>query len=130
MDGSLPRGGQGRPHEPTDERRQHVAVLRANGIPLRIIAEMLQISLPTLRVHYKPALRRGYETVRAAISVALVKAALSGNVHAMKYWLMTRGGPEWRMIEGREFGWLPPPEGPVPEVRLVPVWPTPREEGD
>ena len=51
MDGTIPpRRGPGQPpHVPTDRTRQHVAVLRANGVPVRIIAEMLGISHQTLR---------------------------------------------------------------------------------
>jgi hypothetical protein len=29
---------------------------------------------------------------------------MGGNVHAIKYWLATHGGPEWRLTERHEIG--------------------------
>ena len=63
----------------------------ANGTPFRVIAEMLHISLRTLRKYFRVELDRGRDEVVAAIGGALVRAALGGNVHAMRYWLMCRG---------------------------------------
>jgi Homeodomain-like domain len=122
MDGTIPpRRGPGQPpHVPSEERRQHVAVLRANGVPVRIIAEMLGISHQTLRTHYKPELRNGFEKVKAAIGVSLVRAAIGGNMHAAKFWLQTRGGPEWRIIEGREINMPAPGEEPPELIFTVP----------
>ena len=88
---------------------------------------MLGISHQTLRTHYKPELRNGVEKVRAAIGMSLVKAALGGNVHAQKYWLQTRGGPDWRVIEGREIGMPPLEEAPV--LKIVAVKPIYAEDG-
>lgn len=58
-------------------------MLRANGVPVQIIAAMLDISLPTLRKHYRPELSRGLEKVRAAVGLALVRAALASAVRGV-----------------------------------------------
>lgn len=47
---------------PTEHQRHLVRVLRANGVPIRIIADNLGISKPTLRKH----LHRGLEEGEAA----------------------------------------------------------------
>ena len=80
---------------------------------------MLDISLPTLRRRYRPELSRGLEQVRATIGLALLMAAISGNVHAMKYWLMTRGGPGWRIVERLQIGTLH--DEPAPVLELAPA---------
>lgn len=120
MDASdLHRAPRGRPpYEPLVDDRRRVVVLVANGTPFKVIAEMLRISLPTLRKHFRSELARGHEEVKAAIGGALVRAALGGNVHAMKYWLMCRGGAAWRPVTEMEFG---PPIEDAPRLTIVGV---------
>ena len=99
------------------------------GVPFRVIAAMLGISLTTLKRHFRVELTRGRDEVVAAIGGGLVRAALGGNVHAMRYWLMCRGGPAWRPVTGVELGALQ--DGEVPPIlvsRAVP-WPRIEDEG-
>ena len=91
------------PFEPTDAQRQIVQVLKSNGVGERVIAANVGCDTKTLRKHFKAELTDGRLQVKAAIGVALVRAALAGNVAAAKYWLSTHGGPEWRISERREI---------------------------
>jgi hypothetical protein len=103
-----PRRGRGQPaFEPTPGQRQNVVVMRGNGESLRAIAHAIGINVNTLRKHLKVELQTGHDTVRQAMGAALVRAGLAGNVHAIRYWLSCRGGPEWRVVERREIGGLP-----------------------
>jgi hypothetical protein len=102
-----PRRGRGQPpFEPTPGQRQTVQVMRANGDALPIIARAIGVDVKTLRKRLKVELANGHAQVRAAIGGSVVRAALAGNMHAAKYWLSTHGGPEWRIIEGRQIGGL------------------------
>lgn len=102
-----PRRKRGHPpHEPTDAQRQMVQVLRSNGIAVRIIAKNIGCDINTLRKHYKTELSDGLAQVVAAMGAALVRTGLAGNVTAQRYWLATHGGPEWRIVEGRQIGGL------------------------
>jgi hypothetical protein len=95
----------GRPaFEPTDSQRQLVQVLVSNGIAQRVIAHHLSIHEDTLRKHFRDELESGREHVEAALGAALVRAGLAGNVNAIRYWLCTHGGPEWKVTERREIG--------------------------
>ena len=85
------------PHHPTQQQRDMVRVLISNGVPHDIIAEMLNISPPTFKKHYRVECRTGFERVKALIGTAVVRSAMNGNVGAQKYWLGTHGGPEWRI---------------------------------
>lgn len=89
---------------PTQQQRQNVTVMRANGEALPAIARHIGITEKTLRKHFAVELATGHDTVRAAIGGALVRAAVGGNVHAMKYWLACHGGDAWKMVERREIG--------------------------
>jgi hypothetical protein len=67
------------------------------GVAHETIARVLKISVPTLKKYFGQELENGFEEIKARMGVALVRAGLSGNVAAMKFWLVTRGGPEWRI---------------------------------
>jgi hypothetical protein len=108
-----PRGRGRPPHIPTPEQRRLVQVLRSNGTALRVIARNLSLDVTTLRKAYKDELREGHESVVAAVGAAIVQQALNGNVHAAKYWLSTHGGPEWKIVEGRQIGGMPGAD-PIP----------------
>jgi len=95
------------PFEPAHDQRQLVQVMRANGDTLAIIARNIGIDEKTLRKHFKDELADGHAQVVAAVGASVVKAALAGNIYAAKYWLSTHGGPEWKVIEGRQIGGMP-----------------------
>jgi hypothetical protein len=94
------------PFEPTDNQRQLVQVLVSNGISHASIAEQIGVSEPTLRRAFKRELVNGHERIKAAMGAAIVRAGLGGNMFAAKYWLSTHGGPDWKVVEGREIGGL------------------------
>jgi hypothetical protein len=100
-----PRRDRGQsPFQPTPGQRQTVQVMVGNGEPQPNIARTIGITEKTLGKHFKTELADGHAQVRAAIGGSVVRAALAGNMHAAKYWLSTHGGPEWRIIEGRQIG--------------------------
>lgn len=103
------RGGP--PFEPTPQQRQLVQVLRANGNAVRVISAVVGIDPKTLRKHFRTELRDGHAHIVATLGARLVQLGMAGNVHALKYWLATHGGPEWRVVEGRQIGGL---EGGAP----------------
>ena len=74
-----------------------VRVLRASGIDLETIARALCIDPKTLGKYFKVELTFGHEDIKARMGLALVRVALQGNVNAIKYWLATHGGAEWRV---------------------------------
>jgi hypothetical protein len=128
----------GRPaYVPTDEGREIVEMLRANGVDIGVIAKVLRISPSTLHRYYGAELRDGHEMVKAKIGAALVKAALAGNVSAIRTWLIMKGGPEWRMPKwSDDLGapddpgeavhfYLPPNGRDKPEPILAPAPPAP-----
>jgi hypothetical protein len=90
------RGPGQPPHRPTDKQRQTVEVLKANGNPHKVIARVIGIDEKTLIKHYRKELDDGFAQVKAMMGAAVVKAGLRGNIAALRYWLMCRGGPEWR----------------------------------
>jgi hypothetical protein len=79
------RGKQ--PHDITDERRHVVGIMIANGNSMAAVGRALQCSQDTLERHYRQQIRHGREDLRASVEMAMVRAALSGNVAAMKAWL-------------------------------------------
>ncbi len=85
------------PFEPAAHHRDVVQVLRANGVDVATIAGVLKISINTLKKYFRQELADGFEQIKAKMGIALVKAALNGDVSAMKFWLVMRGGPEWRI---------------------------------
>jgi hypothetical protein len=88
----------GRPsYVATEDQRDLVMVLRSNGVDVAVIASILKIAPHTLRKYFRTELRDGFEQIKARIGLALVRSALAGNVAAARYWLITHGGPEWRM---------------------------------
>jgi hypothetical protein len=89
--------GSGLTHLVTDEQRQLVRVLAANGISQRIIAANINIEVGVLKKYYRTELRDGLERVEAAMGASIVKAALAGNWNAARYWLLVNGKDQrWR----------------------------------
>src|SRR6516165_5979145 len=92
------RGRQ--PYVPTERDRESVTRMRANRIPLAVIARIMAIDLTTLQKHYKTELENGKENVIAALSSVILRAALQGDVRAAESWLKRFGGPDWATIPG------------------------------
>ena len=85
----------GRPeYEKTDENIKKVEALAIAGVPQKIISQILKISEPTLRKHFRNELDTSKARANAVISQALFRNAKSGNVAAQIFWLKTQAG--WR----------------------------------
>jgi hypothetical protein len=102
MGAKLPRESKGEdgrllPFEPTQEERENVQTLAGNGVSEVIICKILKISKMTLRKRFKEEIAIGRDIVTAHMGAALVREGIAGNVAAIKYWLLTRGGPEWKL---------------------------------
>jgi DNA-binding transcriptional MerR regulator len=79
------RGAGGRKsYRPTDRDREKVEVLVAAGMNVDDIARAMSIAEPTLRKHYGRELETGALRKRGEMLVALNRAALKGNVAAVK----------------------------------------------
>ena len=86
--------------EPTMRQRELVAMLTANRVPRPIIALILDIGERTLDRHFARETKYGAEHMVARVGVGVLRKALKGNMNAARYWLMTHGGPEWRLTKG------------------------------
>lgn len=75
-----------------------VQILKANGTPQKIIAQVVGIDEKTLMKHYRTELDNGFATVKASIGAAVIKSALGGNVAAQRFWLLCHGGAEWKFV--------------------------------
>ena len=85
----------GRPeYEKSEESIKTVEALSIAGVPQKIISQILKISEPTLRKHFRNELDTSKARANAVISQALFKNAKSGNVAAQIFWLKTQAG--WR----------------------------------
>jgi AcrR family transcriptional regulator len=77
--------------------RNTVIVLKGNGESLPAIARAIGISEPTLNKYYKGELVSAHADLKARMGAALVRQALAGNINALKFWLATHGGADWRV---------------------------------
>ena len=94
---------------PTSEQRQMAKTLAAVGVSQEQIAHRLGIrSVQTLRKYFRQELDDGGLEANANVGKALYKAAASGNVLAMMFWLKCRAG--WK--EHPSFGTPPTPAPP------------------
>jgi hypothetical protein len=85
----------GRPeYEKSEESIKTVEALSIAGVPQKIISQILKISEPTLRKHFRNELDTSKARANAVISQALFKNAKNGNVAAQIFWLKTQAG--WR----------------------------------
>ncbi len=83
---------RGRPeHEPTEETRLKVRVLKAGAMSQLAIAEAIGISEPTLRKHYSSELDQGGAIVTAEVLMARYRAAMGGSVPAQNKLLELAG---------------------------------------
>jgi hypothetical protein len=81
------------PHLPTAASRTQVLYLAAMHLPQSHIATTLNISLKTLRKHYKDQLALGPVTSNVAVTKTLFEKAVSGkDLQATIFWVKTRCG--------------------------------------
>ena len=83
--------------KPTGDQGDFVRTLASNGVSERIMAKILGISRETLDKYFSDEMQEGRDVVTAHMGAALVREGIAGNVAAIKYWLLTRGGPEWKL---------------------------------
>ena len=93
------------PHEPTPALRRLVEHHAATGTLHRQIAELLQLSLNTLKKHYREELDLGLARANAVVSGTLFAEAKRGNITACIFWMKTRGG--WRETAKVEHAGVP-----------------------
>ena len=81
-------GGKGRPcHVPTDENRLKIMGMLAFGWTQKRIADVIGISVPTMREHYSSILKArkvAADKTKVARMMQLMALAQSGNVAAIK----------------------------------------------
>ncbi len=88
------KGGRPR-YQPTEKERAQCKTLAAMGVPQSDIAIVLQISAPTLRLHFRQELDAGAIEANAKVAAALYRAATDDkrpSVVAQIFWLKTRAG--------------------------------------
>lgn len=95
------KGGRPR-YEPTEKERAQCRTLAGLGIPQTDIAIVLQISEPTLRLHFRRELDAGAIEANAKVAASLFRAATDDrrpSVVAQIFWLKVRAG--WSDGESR-----------------------------
>ena len=120
------------PFEPSAEQRAHVQRLRLAGATLDVIAAIIGVSVPTLRLRFSADLEHSTSDLMGNIADILCQAALGGNVAAAMFVLRTRGG--W--VERQEVAGaasapgLPPLSLPVVMVAFEgdPAYPDPADD--
>ncbi len=96
-------------YKPTDQDRRMVEAMAAAGIPQDEISRCVGVAAKTLRKHYRAELDTGATRANVAVCERLHKAALSGNVTAMIFWLKCRAG--WKPTSVHEV--VGPDGGPL-----------------
>lgn len=88
------------PHEPTEATRTIVNVLRAAGFAQEAIADVIGMSVTTLKVHYGEELRTGVHKANAKIAASLFQIATNPAhprcVTAAIFWAKNRMG--WKDV--------------------------------
>jgi uncharacterized protein (DUF2126 family) len=77
-------------HIPSEASRQLVQLHSSIGTPQPQIAEILSITKPTLRKHYRRELDLAQAQANAAIGGMLFNKAKNGDVTAAIFWMKTR----------------------------------------
>jgi hypothetical protein len=101
------------PYQPTDKERAQARALAAMGVPHTDIAIVLQISAPTLRLHFRQELDVGSIEANAKVAQALFRQATDAtkpSVIAQIFWLKVRAGWSENAARGDE----PPPRDEIP----------------
>src|SRR5215472_19163330 len=92
----------------TDRMRKKVRSLAIQGVPLEVIAGVIECDPKTLRKHFRQELDRGMAEANAKVVGALYRSATRDrNVAAQIFWVKTR--MRWREPEA------PPDAGPGTE---------------
>ena len=87
---------------PNRDQKHVVMVLSANMASNDLMAEALNISVPTLRKFFGKEIKNGLDNVNAQIGSVVVREALAGNMSAARLWLSTHGGPQWQAAKGSD----------------------------
>ena len=103
-------------HQPTPITRNLVETHTAVGTTQEVLASIMGISLPTLRLHYRKELDEALAKANAAIGGALYKKAIGGDNASMIFWMKTRA--KWRETHRLEHSG--PDGGPMQMLRLDP----------
>lgn len=90
------------PHEPTEEKRQIVYALSADGVPQKRIAKEINVSNTTLHKYYGKELNTAAITKIRLISNILFQKALKGDTTCCIFFLKTQA--QWRELrEGETY---------------------------
>jgi hypothetical protein len=82
-------------HQASEKDRKTVETMASHGIPAMDIARVLDISVPTMYVHYKNELETGHIKANSMVAQSLYQKALgngNGAVAACIFWLKVRAG--------------------------------------
>ena len=79
-------------HVPTDENREMVVMMSANGVKHKEQAQILGTNDNTLRQYYRRELDYGKTRANARVAGALFSKAMEGNVTAQIFWLKSQAG--------------------------------------
>lgn len=90
--------GGGKLYEPNKDDRLKVVQMFETGATTEQVAQVLDISVSTVRKHFKKEIRLGKLTANTAVAGALYKNAMKGNVAAQIFWCKAQMG--WRDREG------------------------------
>lgn len=87
----------GRPaHKPEDEQRRQVEMMAAFGNTEPQIAQLMRISLPTLRLHYREELDLGHLKATNAVAMNIFRMATKKDdpraIQAAMFWMKCRAG--------------------------------------
>lgn len=74
-----------RSHRWNKQTAENIAVLRASGLTVELIAARVGLSEPTLRKYYFWELDEGADLAQAVLNEAMWKKAMAGNVGAARY---------------------------------------------
>lgn len=78
-------------HIPTDELRQRIADLACSGIPLYLIADVVDLNDDTLRKYYRKELDTAQADMVQRIAKVVTIQALEGNEKSQALYLKTQG---------------------------------------
>lgn len=86
------KSGRGRPeYVPTDDAREKVQVLRAQGMSKEAIAEAMDIHVETLTKHFSVELECAVAKKTAEVMMARYRSAIGGSVPAQNKFLELAG---------------------------------------
>lgn len=92
MTPSTTKRGRGRPeYVPTDEARERVQVLRAQGMSKESIAEAMDIHVETLTKHFSVEMDSAVAKKTAEVMMARYRSAIGGSVPAQNKFLELAG---------------------------------------